>query len=170
MWQQYFERAPRQHKMSTLSAGIPQGSACYWDLTAQLSNSGVCFLWDNWKVLIPPISEENTRLWRNGTRLNRAFSTSVLQKGGKVFICCRKWLLFPWDTGSTLILLFLFDSFYIGYNLVCRKSGASHRFYFCAFITVQQFKSSAPWRVPFSWSCLDQTLGALSERKNTTKI
>lgn len=54
MWQQYFERAPRQREMSTLSCGVPQGSACYWDLTTQLSNSGVCFLRDNWKVLILP--------------------------------------------------------------------------------------------------------------------
>lgn len=101
MWQQYFERAPRQREMSTLSCGVPQGSACYWDLTTQLSNSGVCFLRDNWKVLILLFfrrGEKTACLWRNGTRLNRAISTPALQKGGKVMICCRKWFLFPRDS------------------------------------------------------------------------
>lgn len=96
--------------MSTLSCGFPQGRVCYWDLTAQLSNSGVCFLWDNWKVLIPPFRQKNECLWRNRTRLNRAFSTPALQKRGKVLICCRKCLLFPRDWESTLILLFSIDS------------------------------------------------------------
>lgn len=48
VWQQYFKRTPQQRRMSTLSRGFPpQGSECYWDLTAQLlshfPNSGCLF-------------------------------------------------------------------------------------------------------------------------------
>ena len=74
-----------------------------------LSNSGVFFQRDNWEVLIPPFHQKNACLWRNRTRLNRAFSTPAPLKTGKVLICHRRCLVFPRDPGVRLVLFFSID-------------------------------------------------------------
>lgn len=171
MWQQYFKIAPQQRTTSILSCGCPQGSACDWDLTAQLLShfpTQVSVSSETTekkkRVLIPPFHQKNACLWRSRTRLNRALSTPAPWKTGKVLICYRRHFAFPGDVGVRLILLFSIDSPTLKLLPVCGWTSASQ--WLCTMALLQNIATTR-WPHSQTTKTISQSCVAVHIRYST---